>query len=265
LYFPDPVPNLNEACDNDCHLEGLLPSGGGVDADDIRAATAVENGHWWYRERRAIIERELRRLDRPGRAVEIGASGGGNSQVLRDNGWDVLVTEYLEAGVQIARERGFNAIQADARNLPLPDRSFDLLVAFDVLEHIEDDHQAAAEIRRVLRPGGIALIAVPCDMTLWSRHDVATGHFRRYDRSSLAKLVEGAGLVVESLWSWNVLLRPVVKIRRKTASEAQNAQDIVAVPPLMNLTLGMIIRCERYLPVRSMPGVSLMLRARRPD
>jgi SAM-dependent methyltransferase len=236
-----------------------------VDADDIRAATAVENRHWWYRERRAIIERELRRLDGPGKAIEIGASGGGNSQVLRDNGWDVLVTEYLDAGVEIAKDRGFNAIQADARDLPMPDESFDLLVAFDVLEHIDEDHQAAAEIRRVLRPGGVALIAVPCDMALWSKHDVATGHFRRYDRQNLTKLIEGAGLVIESLWSWNVLLRPVVKLRRRNADDAQNEHDIVAVPPVTNMALSMIIKFERYLPVKSMPGVSLMMRARRPQ
>jgi SAM-dependent methyltransferase len=236
-----------------------------VDADDIRAATAVENRHWWYRERRAIIERELRRIGKPGRAIEIGASGGGNSQVLRDNGWDVMVTEYLEAGVEIARDRGFTAMQADARKLPFPDESFDLLVAFDVLEHIDEDYLAAAEIKRVLRPGGTALIAVPCDMALWSKHDVATGHFRRYDRKSLADLIAGAGLDIESLWSWNVLLRPVVKMRRKNSTDAQNEHDIVAVPALMNLALGMIIKFERYLPVRSLPGVSLMMRARRPE
>ncbi|GHJ43911.1 methyltransferase [Catellatospora sp. TT07R-123] len=235
-----------------------------MDADDIRAATEVENAHWWYRERRAIIARELRRIGTPGKAIEIGASGGGNSQTLRDMGWDVLVTEYIQEGVEIARERGFTAIQADARDLPLDDESFDLLVAFDVLEHIEEDHQAAAEIRRILRPGGTALIAVPCDMALWSKHDVATGHFRRYDRDSLRKLLEGAGMVVETLWSWNVLLRPVVKMRRKNASDEQNEHDIVAVPPLVNFALSVIIKIERLLPVKSLPGVSLMMRATKP-
>ncbi len=236
-----------------------------MDAEDIRAATAVENRHWWYRERREIIAKELRRIGKPGKAIEIGASGGGNSQVLRDMGWDVLVTEYIDEGVEIAKARGFNAIQADARDLPLPDASFDVLVAFDVLEHIEEDHLAAAEIFRVLRPGGVALIAVPCDMALWSKHDVATGHFRRYDRAGLHKLIDGAGLSVETLWSWNVLLRPVVKMRRKNASDEQNEHDIVAVPPLVNFGLGMIIKAERFLPVKTMPGVSLMMRARKPE
>lgn len=235
-----------------------------MDAEIIRAFTAIEDRHWWYRERRAIIARELRRLGPPGTAVEIGASGGGNSQVLRDRGWKVLVTEYVEAGVEIARSRGFDAVQADARDLPLPDASFDLLVAFDVLEHIEEDHQAAAEIARVLRPGGTALIAVPCDMALWSQHDVNVGHVRRYHRDELVALIEKAGLVVETVWSWNVLLRPLLKLRRKNATAEQNEHDVVAVPRLVNFGLSVIIACERFLPVKSLPGVSLMLRARKP-
>jgi len=235
-----------------------------MDSADIEATTAVEDRHWWYRERRAIIARELRRLGPPGRAVEIGASGGGNSRELRRHGWDVLATEYLQTGVDIARTRGLNAIRADARDLPLESASYDLLISFDVLEHIEEDHLAAAEIFRVLRPGGTALIAVPCDMALWSAFDVASGHFRRYTRRSLRELVEKAGLEVETLWSWNVLLRPALKRRRRRVSQSASEKDITAVNPVVNAALGAIIRLERFLPVRSLPGVSLMMRARRP-
>lgn len=236
-----------------------------MDAALIRAFSAAEDKHWWYRERRAIIARELRRLGAPGRAIEIGASGGGNCRVLAAHGWDVLATEYLAEGVEIARARGLNAIQADARDLPLPSRSFDLLVAFDVLEHIDDDERAAAEIMRILRPGGTALIAVPNGMDLWSQHDVLNNHIRRYDRDGLTKLIEGAGLVIETLWSWNVLLRPVVKRRRNNATAADNEHDVVAVNPVLNLALGGIVKIERYLPLTSRPGVSLMMRARRPE
>ncbi len=230
----------------------------------IKDLTSVEDRHWWYRERRAIISRELRRIGPPGKAIEIGAAGGGNSRTLAANGWDVLATEFLEAGVEVARSRGLNAIQADARDLPVPDQSFDLAVAFDVLEHIEEDYQAAAEIARVLRPGGTALIAVPCDMELWSAHDVTSAHFRRYDRASLSKLIEGAGLVIDSLWSWNVLLRPVVKMRRNGTSDAENDRDIIAVHPVVNAGLSAIVKIERFLPTKSRRGVSLMLRAHRP-
>ncbi len=91
-------------------------------------------------------------------------------------GLSPLSTRRLLA--QIARERGIDVIRGDARELPMRTGSLDLVTAFDVLEHIEEDYLAAAEITRVLRPGGAALIAVPADMALWSAHDEAVNHVR---------------------------------------------------------------------------------------
>ena len=134
------------------------------------------------------------------------------------------------------------------------------MTAFDILEHIDEDYLAAAEITRVLKPGGTALIAVPCDMALWSAHDDEVGHVRRYTRSGLVNVVQKAGLTVDEVWSWNVLLRPVVALRRKRST----GSDLDGVPPLVNAALTSIITAERYLPVKSLPGVSLFLRARHP-
>ncbi|MEH0985240.1 class I SAM-dependent methyltransferase [Micromonospora sp. CPCC 205556] len=235
-----------------------------MEATEIRKLAALEDTHWWYRERRTLLGRALRRLAatgvRPERALDIGAAGGGNTRVLRAHGWRPLALEYSAEGAGVARERGLDVIRADARYLPVPSASLGLVVAFDILEHVDEDHLAAAEIRRTLRPGGTALIAVPCDMALWSAHDVAVGHVRRYDRGSLRAVVEKAGLVVDELWSWNVLLRPVAAWRRRTST----GSDLDELHPVVNLGLRTIVTAERYLPVRSLPGVSLMLRAHRP-
>ena len=230
-----------------------------MEGTEVRKLAALEDRHWWYKERRTLLARELRRL-RPGRALDIGAAGGGNTRVLRTFGWSALSLEYGREGAEVARERGLDVIRSDARYLPLASGSIDLAVAFDILEHIEEDHLAANEIARVLRPGGTALIAVPCDMSLWSAHDVAVGHVRRYTRESLRAVTEKAGLVVESLWSWNVLLRPVAAWRRRRST----GSDLDDPAPLINAGLSMIIAAERYLPVRRLAGVSLMMRAHRP-
>jgi SAM-dependent methyltransferase len=230
-----------------------------MEATELRTLASVEDRHWWYKERRALLARELRRLPAPGQALDIGAAGGGNTRVLRSHGWQALALEYAPVAAQIARERGIDVIRADARELPVGSQTCDLVTAFDVLEHIEEDHLAAAEIARVLKPGGVALIAVPCDMSLWSAHDEAVGHVRRYTRETLAETVRKADLDIESLWSWNVLLRPVAAFRRRSST----GSDLDDVSPLLNTALTSIIVAERYLPVKSMPGVSLMLRARR--
>lgn len=236
-----------------------------MEATEIRKLAALEDTHWWYRERRVLLGRALRRLaatgTRPGRALDIGAAGGGNTWVLRAHGWRPLALEYSAEGAGVARERGLDVIRADARHLPVPSAGLDLVVAFDILEHFDEDHLAAAEIRRVLRPGGTALIAVPADMRLWSAHDVAVGHVRRYERDGLRAVVAKAGLALDELWSWNVLLRPVAAWRRRRST----GSDLDELHPLVNLGLRTVVAAERHLPVKALPGVSLMLRAHRPS
>ena len=228
-------------------------------ADEIQQLAAVEDRHWWYKERRAILARELRRLPAPGQALDIGAAGGGNTRVLRAHGWQALAVDYSETAVEIGRSRGIDAMRADARELPVRSGACDLVTAFDVLEHIDEDCLVTAEIARVLRPGGTALISVPCDMALWSAHDEACGHVRRYTRSGLADVVQKADLTIDRIWSWNVMLRPVVRLRRRSLT----GSDLDNPARLVNGALTSIIVAERYLPVKSLPGVSLMLRATR--
>jgi SAM-dependent methyltransferase len=230
-----------------------------MDTIEIQRVVATEDDNWWYRERRAIIARELRRLGSPGRAVDVGAAGGGNTRVLVQHGWDAIAIDGSATAVELARARGIDAYQGDACYLPLSTGEFDLALALDVLDQIPDDRTAVRELVRVLRPGGTALIAVPCDLSLWSAHDVALGRVRRYDRESLAELLEGAGLHIDRIWNWNVLIRPWVKLRRHTPRTPQRLQ------PVVNGTLRAVTLLERRLPVKSLPGVWLLARAHVPE
>lgn len=243
----------------DVRLEGIA-----LQSSEVKRLTELEDWHWWYRERRALLDRELRRLPSPHdgeRALDIGAAGGGNTRVLTAHGWQALATDMSETGVAAARERGIPVLHADARRLPLPSRSFGLVTALDVLEHIDEDDGVANEIFRVLLPGGSVVVTVPVGMDLWSAHDEAVGHVRRYERQELLSLLEKVGLVVDDVWSWNVLLRPVVALRRRTSK----GSDLDAPHPVVNAGLTAVITLERYLPVRQLRGVSLVVRAHRPD
>jgi SAM-dependent methyltransferase len=231
-----------------------------METTEIRKLAALEDRHWWYRERRALLGGALRRLRPPGRALDVGAAGGGNTRVLQRYGWQAVAVEFSAEGAQVARQRGLDVLRADARWLPVASGSMDLVTAFDVLEHIEEDHLAAEEIRRVLRPGGTALIAVPSDPRLWSAHDEAVHHVRRYTRATLLDLMDKADLRVEELWSWNVLLRPVAAWHRRRST----GSDLSELPAVVNTALRATVAAERYLPVRRLPGLSLMLRAARP-
>ncbi|WP_426566332.1 class I SAM-dependent methyltransferase [Angustibacter sp. McL0619] len=230
-----------------------------MEATEVRKLAELEDAHWWYRERRELLARELRGV-RPGVALDVGAAGGGNTRVLRDHGWRATALEYGEEGAGVALERGLATVRGDATALPVADGSLDLVVAFDVLEHIEDDDSAVRDVRRVLRPGGHFFVAVPCDPRLWSAHDEAVGHVRRYTRPTLTSLLVRNGFTPGPVRSWNVLLRPVVALRRRSSS----GSDLQDMPSFVNHGLRAVITAERYLPVRSLPGVSLLVSARRP-
>lgn len=226
-----------------------------------------EDRHWWYRERRAIMARELRSFPARGRVLDIGAAYGGNTLTMHEMGWVATAVDYSAAATKVARRRGVSVIRADARDLPVEPGFIDLVVAFDLLDYIEDDHLVMQEIGRVLRPGGgAALLTVAHDMALWSARDEALGRVRRYSRASLLDVAEKAGLVVDWIWSWNVLLRPIVALRGRTlwrSARTPDAAEPSRLPGPVNAVLSAIIAAERVLPVKSLPGTSLIMRAHR--
>ncbi|MFD0685548.1 class I SAM-dependent methyltransferase [Actinomadura fibrosa] len=232
-----------------------------MDSIELQRVARIEDGNWWYRERRAALSRELLRFSVPGDAVDIGAGAGGNSRELLGHGWRATAIDLNPAAVTLARAQGVEAYEGDARYLPLPSERYDLALAMDVLEHVEDDGRAAAEITRVLRPGGTALISVPCDMALWSAHDVAVGRVRRYTRRALVELVEGAGLLLERMWSRGVLLRPLLRLVRH---RSVRREDLAPLHPVANELLRLSAALERRLPLASRSGTWLFARARRP-
>jgi SAM-dependent methyltransferase len=150
-------------------------------------------------------------------------------------------------------------VRADARDLPVEPGFIDLVVAFDVLEYIEEDHLVMQEIGRVLRSGGgAALIAVSYDMALWSARDEAMGRVRRYSRESLVDITEKAGLVVDWMWTRNLMLRPVVALRHRASWRPRTVRGNGGPGRLSAITAA-----ERVLPVRSLPGTSLLMRVHR--
>lgn len=230
-----------------------------MEAVEVRKLTDLEDRHWWYRERRHLLAREIRDLT-PGDALDVGAAGGGNTRVLRGMGWRAAALEYGSEGAGVCAERGIPVLRGDAARLPVAPESLDLVVAFDVLEHIPDHKATASRVFDVLRPGGTFLVAVPADPRLWSAHDEAVGHVRRYTREELGDLLSGAGFSLGPLRSWNVLMRPALALKRRSST----GSDLDDVPGWLNAALGAVIATERWLPVQRCPGVSLVVRARRP-
>lgn len=95
-----------------------------------------------------------------------------------------------------AEKRGVRAVAGTAGNLPFPDGHFDAVLMFDVLEHVPDDRASLKEAGRVLRPGGLFFASVPLHPELWSVHDEKCGHFRRYRKGELVRMLAESGFTV---------------------------------------------------------------------
>lgn len=153
----------------------------------------LEREHWWFKARSKIIETHATQLiegiANP-KILNVGVATGATSDMLKKLG-EVTSLEYDKDCCQFLREQlNFDVIQGSVTELPFPDKIFDLVCAFDVIEHIEDDSLALQEMVRVCKPGGRIMVTVPAFMSLWSEHDEINHHFRRYTTSTLKQLFE---------------------------------------------------------------------------
>lgn len=238
----------------------------------------IEENYWWFQARRDMVFRLVQNLRLPHAApiLEIGCSGGPLLQRLAGQGYTNLTgIDVSEAGIAVARQRGIpNVSCMDGAHLNFPDASFDLVIASDVLEHIQDEARALREWSRVLRPGGQLLVFVPAFSFLWGKHDEVNQHFRRYSAPQLTGALRQAGFAVQRHSYWNVgLFFPTAAVRllnrvrppQPTPGETLK-DDFFATPSLLNTLLrGFIVAENRVLQALNAPvGVSVFSLARKP-
>ena len=183
----------------------------------MKATLAVDEHHWWYRGRRRVIRAELDRLPLPAdaRILDAGCGSGRTLVELAGYGGEVSGIELNDDAAELARRRGLGDVHVGRlEELPWDDGVFDLITCLDVIEHVPDDVTALVELRRVASPGGWLLVTVPAYQALWSRHDEANHHFRRYSRSMLRAAARSAGWQIERVSSFNsLLLAPAAAVR----------------------------------------------------
>jgi SAM-dependent methyltransferase len=236
------------------------------------AEARLERSHWWFVGRRRLFAREIARLGLPADAavLDVGTSTGTNLRMLRERGFaNVTGLDFSEEAIRFCREKGLGEVRhGDIRRMPFPDGCFDLILATDIVEHIDDDAQALSEIRRVLKPGGHALLTVPAFQALWGRQDEVSHHKRRYRKGDFDRLVAASGLTARRGYHFNYLLfLPIWAARQliRAAGLQPKSENHVNAPGLNELlTLLFELDCRTASWLRPPFGVSIFSLAQRP-
>ena len=231
----------------------------------------VEATHWWFVGRRALFAREIERLGLPpsARILDIGTSTGTNLRMLRELGFHhVTGLDFSPDAIRFCEQKGFGTVkQGDVCDMPFADQSFDLVLATDIIEHVDEDQKALAEIERVLRPGGSVLITVPTFRSLWGIQDELAHHKRRYRMGPLVDLVQAAGLDPQRQFYFNyVLFVPIWLARRLLMLTRPNiGSEAQLNSPMINRLLTGVFNLDVWTaPYLRLPfGVSAMVSAQK--
>jgi SAM-dependent methyltransferase len=226
----------------------------------------IDRDHWWFVGRRKIIRALIERFAPKKQRLsilEVGCGTGSNIALLQEFG-TVEAIEPDDHARAFSEQRTGIAIKGGyLPNVPLEDGRYDLIVLLDVLEHIPDDHGALTALRSKLAPGGRLLLTVPGLPSLWSGHDVAHHHQRRYTAKTLETVVKGAGFRTLHRGAFNTLLLPlIVGVRALNKLRRHEGGDDDAVPPApINRLLAGLFGAERHAAVRGLfpVGVSIGL------
>lgn len=226
----------------------------------------IDGEHWWFVARRRIIATLIDRQVRPApgaRILEVGCGTGSNIEMLKAYG-SVEAIEPDDGARALAVGRTGVPIQGGLLpdGVTLEDGAFDLIVLLDVLEHIPGDREALAALVPKLAPGGRILVTVPAAPWMWSAHDAAHHHQRRYTMAMVKKVFADAGLRVRHATHFNTLLFPLIAAARIAGKITGREGGDDAMPPTtVNTLLTALFGSERHWVARSsLPfGVSIGL------
>ncbi|MBS3918999.1 MAG: methyltransferase domain-containing protein [Deltaproteobacteria bacterium] len=226
--------------------------------------------HWWFTVRRKILEYLLSSINISSKelAIDIGCGVGSNLNVLSSKGIHTIGLDHsLYALTLVKRRLKLPLINGNLNKLPLRSNSIGLIVAMDVLEHLDNDVNGISELYRVLKKGGDLILTVPAFKSLWGIQDVVTGHKRRYTIKEITNKLRQEGFDILRSSYFNFFLFFPILITRRIIDllglliESENKIN----HPLINIFLKTIFSLEPYL-LRyiSFPfGVSILCVARK--
>ncbi|BCM90617.1 demethylmenaquinone methyltransferase [Abditibacteriota bacterium] len=239
-----------------------------MNPEEYERMHALETDYWWFVGRRRIVQTLLehtvpRLPSHQPHLLDLGCGTGANLPMLREavgvNG-RVVGVDFSPLALRFARQQlhdlpDLGLSQGDAMQLPLRDGCADCVTMMDVLEHLRDDKLALSEVSRILKPGGALILTVPAYGHLWSAHDEALHHFRRYEKYQLRARLREAGLRVDKLsfamsllppaaYLWRHLVLPRLPKRPRDATRHSQGAVLPELPGPLNEAMIRVLEVE---------------------
>lgn len=242
-----------------------------MEKDEYSIMYDIEQSYWWFVGKQFLVKSILRKFKpsrlKKDRVLDIGCGTGIILKLLEGFGTAYGVELSADA-IQFLKKRGLRFVaRSDAsQSIPFKDSSFSAITCLDVLEHLDDDLALLNEMLRVCKPGGHIVLTVPAFNVLWSPHDVALHHRRRYTRTQMLKKIFRLNCtVVKNSYYNTILFLPILAIRKLKPflSDRQNVESdfFIPIPRWINALLTFLYVAEiGYLQFLNFPfGVSLLL------
>jgi dolichyl-phosphate beta-glucosyltransferase len=220
---------------------------------EITYMYSLEKHHWWFQSKNELIKNLISKLDRKFKFIlDAGCGTGLNLSYLKNFGTCFGCDVVLEALQFCKKNELTNLSQCNLEGICLKDKSFDLVTILDVIEHVDNPEKVLAELRRVLRDDGTLIVSVPAFKFLWSQHDDALNHLRRYEKKELKELLEFCGFEVKKMGYFFfvpfLIVLPIRVIRKLFVKKGESTSDTTTLPPkFLNSLLKWMLKIEAKL------------------
>ena len=231
-----------------------------------------EKKNWWFVARRHAVLKLVSWYDKQVKILDVGCGGGSLINELISNGFqNVYGLDFSAEAVEVCKDRGIkNVYQMDGQNPGFDEEIFDIIIASDVIEHLENDVLALKNFYRILKKNGTLFVFVPAYKFLWTNFDEVNHHYRRYSRSELMKKLREANFYIDKTSFWNFTMffpaffMQIVKRVFKTESSAlkQNMLLNSSASPVNKLLISLLKFENIFFKLLGLPiGMSLFVSA----
>lgn len=232
------------------HYTPINPDCKYMGPDEYRYMYDLEAYHWWFVCRNNLVLHLIKSFKVSSPVILDAGCGTGMNLLAFNKIGEAFGFDISRQAVEFCLKRGLNhVIQCPIENIEYKDKKFDIITCLDVLEHVPNSHHALLELKRVLKDDGRMIITVPAFRMLWSQHDDALCHLRRYEKYSFLQELNEAGLRVEKIgyyfFTSFFAVAPIRIIRRFLGNRHTLCSDTTTLPPkLLNECMKLLFDME---------------------